>query len=211
MSKPTDSELLEGLLIRGTSPHPLTLEDMGLDLKYLARTVEIVKSEISSLPSYGLMKNAINPTRDNGRWHKLAEASGYGDVPCLRLVTRHESLLGYQIQYAPLLRLSPVTGGRDVDIELFITWRGEWIVYHGSQLHDEKLFTEHGSTEKMCTRLAELAGDTYRYSPRPYTYAIADHLVKCLRDNIEESKRRLHHKEATIAEYDILHKRFFGS
>jgi hypothetical protein len=200
-------EMLDKLLLRGYQPNPYELRDLGLDVKYLQIITDKVKSQISHFSEFGRLRDAINPDRDKGCHLRLVEMSDLGDIPCLRLSEKRESFTG-ATRYEPILRLSPVEHGSDFEVELFLTWNGEWIVYPKGR-SNEDTFTVHNTAKELCIRLDELAGDTHQYQ-YPHTYRITARLIAYVREDINKLKSNLEYRKATLTECEAIEKRFFG-
>jgi hypothetical protein len=200
-------DMLDKLLLRGYQPNPYELHELGLDVEYLQIITDKVKSQISHFSGFGRLRDAINPSRDEGRHLRLVELSDLGDVPCLRLSQKCEGFDSIT-RYDPILQLTPVGPENRFEVELFLTFNGEWIVYPKNQM-DENIFTVHDTAKELCVRLDELAGDTHKYQ-YPYTYRIAARLIAYVREDIDKLKSNLEYRQATLAECDAIEKRFFG-
>jgi hypothetical protein len=206
------ASMLNRILVEGMKPNPWELHELGLDIKYLEKIVDKVKGRLWELPDYRPLKDAINSGKSQETQRLFTEAS-HADVRCLRLSWVRESFTGSP-NYDPLLTLYPkddqsmYAKGRK-SIDLFVTCRGEWILYDGLELTDESSFTICRTVDELSAHLDELEGDMYKLGPskEQILITIAKKLMNTLREDGIKARQRAAYIEATVAECEMLEGR----
>jgi len=203
--------MLERMLMDGKTPDIWQMHRLGLDTKYLERIYGIVKNRIYRLQDFRPLREMSHSGRTEQHQRKFAEAT-LADIPCLRISHRRRETFSGYMRSESLLKLYPKNdlstyAGKDID--LFVTARGEWIVYDGRDLSDDSSFAVCRSLEELNAYFDALEGEKYQLGPSRDTvyFDIANRLIGMLREDVERLKQDLAYHEATVAECDQLQDR----
>lgn len=193
--------MVKAILFDGKIPDMQDLSDMDLDVEYLRRAMQMVKPQLPYVPRYTILEEAIDLNRGGTRFMRLARQTDWGKELCLRLTKA--SPVGEDCEL-PLLSIVPRGSGSVVGLELFLTRKGEWIVYRESSFpNDENIFTKHETVDDLCDRLDDLDSKSARYEISDYLYAfrVADCIVQFVQRCVSEREARVAAQKAAMTEW----------
>lgn len=184
----TAIQVLREFFGRGVTPDNDTLSKLGIDKILLRHTHASFRSAIGWIDGFRPLEDACKHARNHRTWTTAVRNSPHKDARVLRFATSSIAIPG-------LLRLESLTGDHDIEIEVFLTRMGEWIVWYGGKPHEnyrDVAFTKHTSVDEVLKRLENLRGDRYRYSgSSSVAFQLREGLIRFLEESIDEKQRRL--------------------
>lgn len=204
--------MLERMLVYGTKPYPHQLQQLGLDKRYLELVLERLRYRITSLPSHRPIKESLLPHTRSTEKPNYSEAS-WMDIPCLRLASKRESVLGNYYQEPLITRYSNPEMKWTADsrcIELFVTGNAQWVVCDAANMYDD------GFSPIICKNVDELHDYFNEVTSSYWLYPTADAMfirianwiLNTCRDEVDRLKQAVGYIEASINECDEVRSRF---
>lgn len=139
---------IETFSLTGQTPSRRDLHNLGIDIKLLEQRHSAIKEHISRLEGFVNLKNIwIEQIRGHKTWDVLVDEAKLARVRAIRLITTENSYA----RYRPIF-----LGFLGYDVEVFLTRKGDWIIWYEGYSQGRGQFSRHHTAEAAVGRLKKI-------------------------------------------------------